>query len=156
MNEIIINLEGKEYQIDIQKAKEIGVLKEKDSRCKSWEEFKLKYKNSRGYSIDSLTGEIYNSLNPMIAVEQLTENEAIAIQAFSKLLKLRRDWIGTWEPNWCKSECKLKYCIVVKDNNIIINSFYLIQHPFSFPTEEMAKEFLGCFKDLFEQCENLI
>jgi hypothetical protein len=30
MNEINVILEGKEYQIDIQKAKELGVLKERD------------------------------------------------------------------------------------------------------------------------------
>ena len=149
MNEIIVNLEGKEYQIDIQKAKELGVLKEKDTKCKSWEEFKLKYK-----IVEAIF--MYNPLNPCSGCEPLTKQEAIAIQAFSKLLKLRRDWIGDWGPDWSKSECKLKYCIVVKDNNIIISTFYLIQHSFSFPTEEMAKEFLECFKDLFEQCKCLI
>lgn len=154
MNEIIINLEGKEYQIDIQKAKEIGVLKEKDSRCKSWEEFKLKYKNSRGYSIDSLTGEIYNSLNPMIAVEQLTENEAVAIQAFSRLLKLRRDWIGNWDPDW--NIYKIKYCITYLSDHLCISYWESYHHPFSFPTEEMAEEFLNCFRNLFEQCKCLI
>ena len=29
-------------------------------------------------------------------------------------------------------------------------------YSFSFPTEKMAEEFLKCFKDLFEQCKNLI
>jgi hypothetical protein len=154
MNEIIVNLEGKEYQIDIQQAKKLGILKEKDTRCKSWEEFKLKYKNSRGYNIDSLTYEIYNPLNPISVCEQLTENEAIAISAFSKLLKLRRDWIGTWEPNWHNSENK--YCISVCETHIKVNSFCAIQQTFSFPTREMAEEFLKCFKDLFEQCKNLI
>ena len=64
MNEIIVNLEGKEYQIDIQKAKELGVIKEKDQRCKSWEEFKLKYRGSKGYYMDSSSGEIYHPINP--------------------------------------------------------------------------------------------
>lgn len=154
MNEIIVTLEGKEYQIDIQKAKELGVIKEKDSRCKSWEEFKLKYKNNRGYSSNSLSGEIYLPLNPINTVEQLTQQEAIAIQAFSKLLKLRRDWIGTWEPNWYIAENK--YCIVVKDTHISVSSFCSVQHTFSFPTREMAKEFLQCFEDLFVQCKCLI
>ena len=50
MNEINVILEGKEYQIDIQKAKELGVIKEKDTRCKSWEDFIKKYLNGYGYS----------------------------------------------------------------------------------------------------------
>ena len=32
MDKISLTLDGKEYQIDIQKAKELGVLKEKDTR----------------------------------------------------------------------------------------------------------------------------
>lgn len=155
MNEIIVHLEGKEYQIDIQKAKELGVIKEKDQRCKSWEEFKLKYKNGRGYSIDSLTDEIYNSLNPIIAVEQLTENEAVAIQAFSRLLKLRRDWIGNWEPDWSEGTIR-KYYIYFYQNKFFVDYHYDYSRAFSFPTKEIAVEFLNCFSNLFEQCKYLI
>ena len=49
MGEIIVILEGKEYQIDIEKAKELGVLNEKDTRCKSWEEYCKKYQSQKGY-----------------------------------------------------------------------------------------------------------
>ena len=154
MNEIIVHLEGKEYQIDVQKAKELGVIKEKDQRCKSWEEFKLKYKNSRGYYYESTTNQMHNPLSPCSGTEQLTQQEAIAIQAFSKLLKLRRDWIGTWDPDWHDSGPK--YCIINMSGNLQISVFQSSYHIFSFPTEEMAEEFLKCFKDLFEQCENLI
>lgn len=154
MNEIIVNLEGKEYQIDIQKAKELGVIKEKDQRCKSWEEFKLKYKNNRGYYYDFTKNEMYKPVNPWGTGEQLTPQETIAIQTFSKLLKLRRDWIGTWEPDWCGSE--RNYCVVVTKNHYTTHYFYSDHHTFSFPTEEMAKEFLECFKHLFEDCKSLI
>ena len=155
MNEIIVNLEGKEYQIDIQKAKELGVIKEKDTRCKSWEEFKLKYKYIRGYYSDSRIGEIYNPLSPINTCEQLTSQESTAIQAFSKLLKLRRDWIGTWEPNW-KNMYIIKWGIECIKNNIQIDKCYAVSKPFTFPTKEMAEEFLKCFEDLFNQCKNLI
>ena len=73
MENIEITLNDKNYIIDVEKAKELGVLKEKDTRCKTWKEFKLKYKNIRGYSIDSLTDEIYNPLNPISVCEQLTK-----------------------------------------------------------------------------------
>lgn len=154
MNEINIILEGKEYQIDIQKAKELGVIKEKDIRCKSWKEFINKYQNKQGfiYNIDDKRIELTRT--PIMTTDQLTKDEAIAIKAFSKLLKLRRDWIGDWEPNWINVEHK--YCIIVTGNHYAICSFYSDHHTFSFPTEKMAKEFLNCFRDLFEQCKNII
>lgn len=150
--EIIIN--GVKYNLDLEKAKELGVIKEKDQRCKSWEEFKLKYKNSRGYFYESTVSQIHTPLNPCSGCEQLTQQEAIAIQAFSKLLKLRRDWIGNWEPDWCVS--KTKYCIIVVSNCLTIACFRSDHHVFSFPTKEMAQEFLENFNDLFNQCKNIM
>jgi hypothetical protein len=155
MNEINVFLEGKEYQIDVQQAKKLGILKEKNSRCKSWEEFKLKYKNKRGYHNDSQTGEIHTPLYPIRIAEQLTQQEAIAIQAFSKLLKLRRDWIGDWGPDW-SNMCIVKWSIERVKNDIQINKCYTVSKPFTFPTYEMAEEFLQCFEDLFVQCKNII
>lgn len=154
MNEIIVNLEGVEYQIDIQKAKELGVIKEKDQRCKSWEDFHNKYQNKKGffYDADSMRIDIIN--NPVMTAEQLTENEAVSIKIFSRLLKLRRDWIGDWKPNWNNSESK--YCIAVCETHIKVNSFCAIQQTFSFPTREMAEEFLKCFENLFKQCKIFI
>lgn len=154
MNEITVTLEGKEYQIDIQKAKELGVIKEKDTRCKSWEEFCKEYASKTGYYYDIMLECTVKTNSPLGAYTQLTEKEVESLEAFSKLLKLRRDWIGTWEPNWHNSESK--YCIAVCETHIKINSFCAIQQTFSFPTREMAEEFLKCFKDLFEQCKNLI
>ena len=152
MNKINITLEGKEYQIDIQKAKELGLLKEKDQRCKSWEDFHNKYQSKKGffYDADSMRIDIIN--NPVMTAEQLTENESVAIKVFSRLLKLRRDWIGDWKPDWTN----VKYCIEVYSNEINVSSFSKYSRTFSFPTKEMAIEFLNCFKDLFEQCKYLI
>lgn len=144
MNEISITLDGKEYQIDIQKAKELGVIKEKDTRCKSWEEFHKKYPTQERY---------FHA--PTMTCEQLTREEAIAIYAFSKLLKLRRDWIGNWKPNWCNS-MERKYYIEVHRNEFHVDYCSEYSKTFSFPTKEMAKEFLECFKYLFEDCKILI
>ena len=157
MNEITITLEGKEYQIDIQKSKELGILKEKDTRCKSWEEFKNKYScQGIGYCYDCYAKSFISPLNPVHISDQLTKEEAVAIDAFSKLIKLRRDWIGDWNPDWSHLECKRKYCIICRNNNIIIGSFDDVQHTFSFPTEEMSSEFLKYFWDLFVLCKILI
>lgn len=149
MNEITVNLKGKEYQIDIQKAKELGVLKEKDVRCKSWEEFIQKYFNGYGYRKGTRIS------SPIYTEDQLTQDDALALSAFSKLLKLRRDWIGGWEPDWCNC-WERKYCIEIHKGGFKIQFYCEYSRTFSFPTKEMAEEFLDCFKDLFEQCKHII
>jgi hypothetical protein len=157
MDYIEITLNDKNYIIDFEKAKDLGILKEKDTKCKSWKEFREKYKNYKGCVVMSdITddNECYFTNCPIRTSEQLTKEESIAISAFSKLLKLRRDWIGTWEPDW--SNCERKYCIEVCRNEFYVNCNTLYSKTFSFPTEEMAKEFFDLFKDLFEQCKNLI
>ena len=149
MDKISITLEGKEYQIDIQKAKELGILEDLDTRCKSWEEFSKKYSHLYGYRND------VKIKYPLYTENQLTQDEALSLSAFSKLLKLRRDWIGTWEPDWTKG-CVRKYYIEVRENEFFIDHHYIYSRTFSFPTKEMAKEFLECFKHLFEDCKYLI
>lgn len=154
MNEINVTLDGKDYQIDIQKAKELGVLKEKYTRCKSWEEYYKNYKSKRGYYFNVEYNRLKEIACPTATCDQLTKEEAIAISAFSKLLKLRRDWIGDWEPDW--NDCKIKYCVTFVANTLRIGYYEACNYSFSFPTEKMAEEFLKCFKDLFTQCKNLI
>lgn len=144
-----ITLEGKVYDLDIDQAKKLNLLKEKDTRCKSWEEFKLKYKSDKGYYYDFTSNEIYNPISPCGVGDQLTQQDAIAIQAFSKLLKLRRDWIGDWNPDWREKEPK--YCIITVYDHLKVAKFYTDHHVFAFPTKEMAEEFLECFKELFKQ-----
>ena len=148
-----IELDGKVYDLNIDQAKKLNLLKE-DSRCKSWKEFKNKYKNTNGYLYDSMNEVVLNSYNPIALSDQLTKNEAIAIKAFSKLIKLRRDWIGEWNPNW--NVPKIKYCITFVSDSLKVSYWESCQQPFSFPTEKMAKEFLSCFVDLFEQCKSII
>lgn len=156
--EIIVK--GVKYNIDIQKAKEIGVLKEKDTRCKSWDEFCKKYSTKEGYFHDDLLKHIlFESVRPSKTLTttstQFTKEEAIAISAFSKLLKLRRDWIGTWEPNWCNNS-EEKFCIEVYKKDFYVNSSNNYSKTFSFPTKEMSQEFLKCFENLFNQCKNIL
>ena len=88
---INIKLEGKEYQINIEQAKKLNLLKEKDNRVRSWEEFKEKYNNIEGYTYITISDTIINHDSPTNTPNQLTPHEAKALAAFSKLLKLRRD-----------------------------------------------------------------
>lgn len=151
---IEITLNDKNYIIDFEKAKELGVLKEKDTICKSWEEFKSKYLNKDGYFVNP-TNNISTNSFPIHTWNQLTPKEAIAISAFSKLLKLRRDWVGDWNPDWSNGGVR-KYYIEVRNDEFHIDYHYVYSRTFSFPTKEMAIEFLECFRNLFDQCKMLI
>ena len=84
-------LNGKEYLLDIEQATKLGLLKEKDNRVRSYKEFVKKYSCSHGYSYNITAEMITHSDTPIYTTDQLTQHEAKAIAAFSKLLKLRRD-----------------------------------------------------------------
>ena len=70
-----------------------------------------------------------------------------------QLMSLRQAWIGDWKPDWRKSIS----CIVIEDNTLLTATEYTsAQHVLSFPTLEMAKDFMNCFKDLLEIAKPLI
>ena len=129
-----ITLKGKEYQLDIEQADKVGLLKEKDGRVRSWDEFKKKYPNQ--------------------FFQGLTTHESQALTAFTKLLKLRRDWIGEWEPDW--TDGSVKYIIRIWKNKIWFEEKCNTSSSLSFPTEQMAREFSATFCDLIEEAKILI
>ena len=148
-----ITLEGKEYQLDIEQAKQLGLLKEKDNRIRSWKEFVNKHIKSNSFYCHD--GIVNQTLSPYALPEQLTSHEAKALAAFSKLLKLRRDWIGEWEPDW--SDGQTSHGIIwLNKNKIQANAACTIAFPLSFPDYKMAKEFLETFRDLIEEAKILI
>ena len=149
----LLTLNGKEYLLDIEKAKELGLLKEKDDRVRSWKEFINKHLNSNSFYCSD--GTVHQTTSPYDLPEQLTPHEAKALAAFSKLLKLRRDWIGEWEPDWEITSTN-KYVIEYIENRIKIYTQWTYARSLSFPTEQMAQEFLKTFRDLIEEAKILI
>ena len=148
-----ITLEGKEYQLDIEQAEKLGVLKEKDDRVRSWKEFLDKHLKSNSFYYDDSI--VRQTTSPYSLTEQLTPHEATALAAFSKLLKLRRDWIGEWEPDWSDGNNN-KGIIWLYKNEIKANTACTIAFPLSFPDYKMAREFLETFRDLIEEAKILI
>lgn len=134
----LLMLNGKEYLLDTEQAEKLGLLKEKDDRVKSWDEFMKKYSRASSFTW-----------------AQLTQHEADAIAAFSKLLKLRRDWIGEWEPDWQNHQTQ-HYVIEYLDDRIRIYPQWYYARSLSFPTQQMAQEFLKTFHDLIEEAKILI
>ena len=150
MKQELLTLNGKEYLLDIEQAEKLGLLKEKDNRVRSWKEFVNKHLKSNSFYCHG--GTVNQTTAPNSLPEQLTPYEAKALEAFSKLLKLRRDWIGEWEPDWQNGKQK-KYVIVCVGFGIRTGIQETYIRSLSFPTQQMATEFLETFRDLIEEAK---
>lgn len=73
-----------------------------------------------------------------------------AFLAYMKLIQLRNAWVKDCDA----SDCTVK--IVAKDNAIFKDSYMQFMNGLSFPTHEMASEFMHTFKDLLEVAKPLI
>lgn len=147
----MIEINGKEYQLDINKAKEQGLLKEKDSKPYSWEEYVKMAEIAQVIPCDAyanyfdkkqkrITYDVFNSVN-----------EAKAFCALGKLIQLRDTWYGNWKPDW--DEVYAKYTIVNTKGRIRVSTTIFTSRVLAFPTEEMATEFLETFSDLIEEAK---
>ena len=149
-----IEINGKEYQLDIDKAKEQGLLKEKDSKPRSWEEYvkmaetvqivpcdvhaNYFYKKDKGRRI---TYDVFNSVD-----------KAKAFCALGKLIQLRDAWVGDWKPDWTNDK-EYKWIIQYDYNDVHIYHSFVASRPLSFPTKDMAIEFFDAFSGLLGQAK---
>lgn len=142
-----IEIDGKEYQLDIDKAKEQGLLKEKDSKPHSWEEYDRALKHlyiTSGYDKVGVGGTRYDHF--------ATETEAKAFCALGKLIQLRDAWVGDWKPDWKK--VYNKYTIINARDRIDLNTaIFDSSGALAFPTKEMANDFLETFRNLIEEAK---
>jgi len=81
-------------------------------------------------------------------------DDADAFIAFGRLIRLRKAWIRDWKPVW--NNVEVYWCIGYRLNKINIMQYSSISQPLSFPTKEMAENFMNCFKDLLEKAKTLI
>ena len=131
--------------------------KELNPLPRSWEEF------CETFPIDQ--GEAYISSFSRVIEYGHSENRnlrgsenmcpsrksAEAHLAMIQLEQLRDCWRQGWKP----TKHDTGYCITHYSEEYSIMSFYFISF-LSFPTEEMAEEFLKCFRDLIEKAGDLI
>lgn len=81
--------------------------------------------------------------------------DAEAVLALIQLIRLRQSWIGEWNPD----NNNTVYYIA---NNIKLGpvisymEYYTHYHTLIFPSEDMASEFVRCFKDLIDKAKKLI
>ena len=169
-------METKELKITIPEGQEIDwqesakqekiVFKKKDTKPRSWEEYyEQQIANKKhGYYIDdadcstvSVVWNEYAGANKwknVLPSKELTE----AFLAMMQLMSLRQAWIGDWKPNFYMNMAS-NWCIEYEPNPGV---FSIENHcktnggGLSFPTREMTKDFMNCFKDLLEIAKPLI
>ena len=70
---------------------------------------------------------------------------ALAMAQLSQLMKVYRNG---WEADW--NDRSYKYCIEFYKGNVQVDDYFYQNHYLSFPTKELAKQFLENFRDLIE------
>lgn len=139
------------------------IVKEKksDEKPRTWEEFcKNNPITSREYFIDE-DSYIYQCNPCTRKVEEdrnsyTSEEEAEAFLALMQLRQLRKAWVGDWEQS--DDDVTIGYITYsIKKKQVVVDYGWIWHNSaLSFPTEEMAQEFLSCFKDLCEKAKFLL
>jgi hypothetical protein len=130
---------------------------------KTWEEFCNKYPITPGkeafintvsrvmvYEDSRITRLVNDDRNLCIS-----KQEAEAFTALMQLRQLRKVYVGNWEPDWEK-DYKYKYGVNFSGNKLMVLEWCETSCTLSFPTEELAKQFLNNFKDLLEIAKPLL
>lgn len=173
-NELKITIpEGQEIDWQESAKQEKIIFKKKDNRPRSWEEYCKQHNTTvtECYFLDNeanvrafgwhpgVPSDYYRNTLPS---KELTE----AFRAMMQVMSLRQDWIhkwslergmtDDWEPDWDDMD-SYKYCILGKYNSDFdIFTIDDLRCPLSFPTKEMAEDFMDCFKDLLDTAKPLI
>ena len=146
------------YVIDKENSTDTNIVLKKifeSSRPKTWEEYCKKMRDEDScYFVDWNLCYSRFGLAPMVS-EFADKEDAEAFEAYSKLLKLRKNWIGNWKPKWA-NDYQRKYVICNYSNIVAKDTVITASHCLSFPTPEMRDEFFDCFKDFLEQAKTLI
>lgn len=171
-NELKITIpEGQEIDWQESAKQEKIVFKKKDAKPRSWEEYCEQHNTTvtECYFLDNEANVRAFGWHPSVPSDYYrntlpSKELAEAFLAMMQLMSLRYDWIHKWSidsgmtddwvPDWAESF--QKYGIVNDMNNISVCKFYDTSIPLSFPTKEMAIDFMNCFKDLLEVAKPLI
>ena len=134
--------------------------KELNPLPKSWEEFCTNYSIQDGEAIiDEQTSQIrkYNGVVARGLVSDInvcaSKQSAEAHLAMMQLEQLR----NCWRQGWVQTPTDTGYRInKALTGDYVVMSVGCCKYFLSFPTREMAEEFLECFRDLIEKAGDLI
>lgn len=148
----------KGYVIDKENSTDTNIVLKlaESTRVRTWEEYCEKMKGKISYYMDPSSGitlSIFGN-HPFLS-EFETEEEVKVFEAYSKLIKLRKQWIEEWKPDWANNYQE-KYIIGNYSGVVAKDTLIGSAHCLSFPTPEMRDEFFDCFKDYLEQAKILL
>lgn len=137
------------------------VIEKKQNPPRSWEEFCERYPiTEKEVYINShseiLPAGAFTHTTRDITVGKswcISREEAEAFLALMQLRQLRKAWVGDWEPIKGETYWGIYNNIVA---GICDKPFAMSNTAMSFPTPEMAEDFLSCFKDLCETAKNIL
>ena len=145
------------YELDKEQSTETKVVLKKieDKRANSWKEYCDMKKGKDSYVVDMYGNVRTTNFSDAPCVGEFEDKEGARVfAAFSRLLKLRKNWVGDWKPDWtCRDPT---FIIVNSRGNVNGGVSYNVSSPMIFPTEEMRDELLTTFKDLLEQAKPLL
>ena len=138
------------------------VKEKKQTPPRSWEEFCEKYPRTVSeYFIrdNSNIRQICETIYPRNAEYDknicTSKEEAEAFLALMQLRQLRKAWVGDWEQSKEKF-CAAILCTAFLDKVVVHYAEFWTNVVLSFPTKEMADDFLNCFRDLCETAKILL
>jgi len=159
MNEVKIQIPD---NCELIKDGDTYIVKEKKQRPpRSWEEFCERYPIKKGESYISISSNIcsasFDYVDRYSKSYCASKEEAEAFLALMQLRQLRKAWVGDWEQPKGKF-CAGILCRVYPTHDEVAVSYatFWTNIVLSFPTKEMAEDFLSCFKDLCERAKTLL
>lgn len=158
MNEIKIQIPD---NCELVKDGNTYIVKEKKQRPpRSWEEFCERYpKQKEEAYIDTVSdiGTYGGSTHRDKKTDKnicVSKKEAEAFLTLMQLRQLRKAWVEDWDYS-ISAQKDIPTIMYIKSEGIVIRNS-LCSHALSFPTEEMAEDFLDCFRDLCEIAKILL
>ena len=145
------------YEIDKEKStfEKIVFKKKKNTKPRSWEEYLELNTGFDGAGIDWNCGGVQTTGLHHRGKAIVPTHLAQPFIAMMQLMSLRQAWIGDWKPDWSCGYSS-NYCVVGVGDRFDVCILSKCRYALSFPTIEMAKDFMDCFKGLLEIAKPLI
>lgn len=127
---------------------------------KTWEEFCESFPAFGEFFINnnSEIGIAYTSNRRINEDRNLLKSreEAEAILALIQLIRLRKAWVGEWDPE--KACASIYYIQSTIDGELTVSfiSRYVYRHTLTFPSKSMTTQFIECFRDLLNRANRFL
>ena len=150
------------YEIDKENStfEKIVFKKKENTKPRSWEEYLELNTGFDGAGIDWNCGGVQTTGLHHRGKAIVPTHLAQPFIAMMQLMSLRQAWIGNWEPDWNEpdwnDETRVKWNIIYLQNQVCLCDTQIKLRALSFPTKEMAEDFMNTFKDLLEVAKPLI